>query len=207
MGLLALREQGAHVAGIHLLDEETGEFNRRHVERLLAAYGVHVVLVGFVNRIQGLIVAPGNPKGIATLADLARDDVQFINRQAGAGTRLLLDVHLRQAGIEPAQVRGYEVETTTHSGVASAVVRGEADCGLGIQAAAQAQGLTFVPLFAERFDLAIPVAYYEHPLLLPLLALLRRPIRPLPSRCWPWAAIRRNHGARPGGNMRRCWKS
>ena len=174
-GLLALREHEAHLAGAHLLDTETGEFNTSYAQRLLAAYGVHVVLVGLVSRVQGLIVGRNNPKAIAALADLAREDVVFVNRQPGAGTRILLDFHLRLAQVAPVQIQGYASEATTHLAVASAVAQGQADCGLGIQAAAQTLGLDFVPLFDERYDLVIPVEHYASALLAPLLELLRQP--------------------------------
>ncbi len=174
-GLLALKERTAHLAGSHLLDGATGEFNIGHVQRLLAPHGVHVVVVGFVGRIQGLIVSRGNPRGIAALADLVREDISFVNRQEGAGTRVLLDYHLAEAGIEPAGIRGYGNEATTHLAVAAAIAHGDANCGLGIQAAAQTMGLDFVPLFDERYDLVIPVENYESALMAPLLTLLRRP--------------------------------
>ena len=174
-GLLALQRREAHLAGAHLLDAATGEFNVGHVQRLLTPQGVHVVLLGFVRRIQGLIVARGNPKRIHALEDLVRDDVTFVNRQPGAGTRLLLDYHLRRQGLATAQVRGYDDRVATHMAVASAVAQARADCGLGIQAAATAMGLDFVPLFDERYDLVIPVEHYTAPLLEPLVQTLRRP--------------------------------
>jgi putative molybdopterin biosynthesis protein len=120
-----------------------------------------------------LIVAKGNPNDIASLKDLARTDVRFVNRQRGAGTRVLLDYRLGQLGIDPAQVHGYAREEYTHLAVAAAVHSGVADCGLGIAAAAYALGLDFVPLEQERYDLAIPRAFYESELLAPLLAVIR----------------------------------
>jgi len=168
MGLLALQQRTAHLAGSHLLDEETGDFNRGYIQHLLTPLGVRVVLLGFVEREQGLIVAPGNPKRIQGLADLRRPDVLFVNRQRGAGTRVLLDYHPAE------QVRGYERQEPTHTAVAMTVSEGMADCGLGVLAAARALGLEFVPLFHERFDLVIPVEHYESTLLQPLLAVLRR---------------------------------
>lgn len=174
-GLLALGQKAAHLAGSHLLDEETGDFNRGYIQHLLTPLGVRVVLLGFVEREQGLIVTKGNPKRIGRLADLVRDDVLFVNRQAGAGTRVLLDYHLRRGGLQPKQVHGYEREEPTHLAVAAAVADGRADCGLGVLAAARSLDLDFVPLFQERFDLVIPVEHYESPLLAPLLALLRHP--------------------------------
>ena len=174
MGLLALQQRTAHMAGSHLLDEETGDFNRGYIQHLLTPLGVRVVLLGFVEREQGLIVAHGNPKRIQGLADLQRPDVLFVNRQRGAGTRVLLDYHLARSGIAAEQVRGYERQEPTHTAVAMAVSEGTADCGLGVLAAARALGLEFVPLFHERFDLVIPVEHYESALLQPLLAVLRR---------------------------------
>jgi len=132
-----------------------------------------VVLLGFVQRTQGLIVPAGNPKGITTLTDLTRSDVVFINRQRGSGTRVLLDYRLKQAGIEPQQIQGYDRQEFTHLAVAAAVKSGAADCALGIAAAARALDLDFLPLGEERYDLVIPQAIYESPLLQPLLAVIR----------------------------------
>jgi putative molybdopterin biosynthesis protein len=170
-GLIALRRGEAHVAGSHLLDAETGEYNLSAVRQYLP--GVPVVLVTLLRREQGLMVAKGNPKAIASLADLARSDVRIVNRQRGAGTRVLLDYRLGQLGIAPEQVRGYEREEYTHLAVAAAVQSGAADCGLGVRAAARALDLDFVSVEWERYDLVIPRVYYEGDLLKPLLDLLR----------------------------------
>jgi len=172
-GLLALQRNEAHLAGSHLLDEESGEYNVDHIRRLLP--GRSIVLLGFVTRIQGLMVPPGNPKGIRSLEDLTREDVTFINRQRGSGTRALLDYELRRRSIDPLHIRGYERQEFTHLAVAAAVRSGAADCGLGILAAARALELDFVPLLEERYDLVIPAEHYESELLQPLLALLRDP--------------------------------
>ena len=170
-GLVALRRGEAHLAGSHLLDPETGEYNIPYLQQYLP--GVPVKLVGFVRREQGLIVRRGNPKGVRSLQDLVRDKVMFINRQRGAGTRVLLDYHLNLLRIAPNQVHGYDDEEYTHLGVAAAVVSGRADCGLGIPAAAQALELDFVPLFHERYDLVIPTVYAEGDLLRPLFELMQ----------------------------------
>jgi putative molybdopterin biosynthesis protein len=130
-------------------------------------------LVTLVHRQQGLIVAQENPKNIGSLDDLTRDDVQFINRQTGAGTRVLLDYHLDLKGIESSQIEGYDQEEYTHLAVAAAVASGRADCGLGIAAAAQALDLSFLPLFQERYDLVIPVEHADTALVAPLLELLK----------------------------------
>ncbi len=172
-GLVALRRGEAHLAGSHLLDPQTGEYNVSYVKQYLP--DVPVVLVTFVHREQGLIVAPGNPQKIKGLADLARPDVRYVNRQRGAGTRILLDYRLGQLGILPSQVRGYAREEYTHLAVAVAVQSGVADCGLGIAAAARALKLDFVPLEQERYDLVIPQVHYESDLLRPLLDLVRGP--------------------------------
>lgn len=172
-GLLALSRDEAHLAGSHLLDEETGEYNVGYIRRLLPT--TPVVLLGFVQREQGLIVPKGNPKGIHTLTDLTRPDVIFINRQRGAGTRVLLDYRLRQAGINPRAIQGYERQEFTHLAVAAAVASGAADCGMGILAAARALGLGFVPLDHERYDLVFPARFYDDGTLADLLAIIRDP--------------------------------
>ena len=172
-GLVALRRGEAHLAGSHLLDPETGEYNLSYIERYLP--DTPVVLVAFVGREQGLIVQPGNPRNLRTLADLGQPSVTFVNRQRGAGTRVLLDFEIGKIGLDPAEIAGYEREEFTHLAVAAAVVSGVADCGLGIAAAAHALKLDFVPLFKERYDLVIPQVYYASELLAPLLELLHDP--------------------------------
>ena len=169
-GLVALKREEAHLAGSHLLDPETGEYNLSSIQRYLP--GVPVVVITLVGREQGLMVLRGNPAGVREIADLAGKGVRFVNRQRGAGTRVLLDYHLAKLGIESGQVEGYDQEEYTHLAVAAAVASGRADCGLGIAAAAQALHLDFLPLFQERYDLVIPEAYYNNPLLTPLLEML-----------------------------------
>jgi putative molybdopterin biosynthesis protein len=135
---------------------------------------------------QGLIVPKGNPQGLRSLVDLTREDVRFVNRQSGAGTRILLDYHLKQLGIEPKLIRGYEAQEFTHLAVAAAVASGRATCGMGIAAAAQALDLDFVPLFSEEYHLIFPREFYEEPLVKPLLEVLqdsefRQTIQKLPG--------------------------
>jgi molybdopterin molybdotransferase/putative molybdopterin biosynthesis protein len=183
-GLVALRRGEAHLAGSHLLDPDTGEYNISYIRRYLP--DIPVVLVALVGRDQGLMVRRGNPRGLRTLADLAQPGVTFVNRQRGAGTRVLLDFEIGKIGLAPEEVSGYEREEFTHLAVAAAVSSGLADCGLGIAAAARALDLDFVPLFKERYDLVIPSMYYHSPLLQPLLALLdeadfRRDVAALPG--------------------------
>ena len=124
-------------------------------------------------REQGWLVPPGNPLGLSGWDDAARRDVQLVNRQRGAGTRVLLDYELGKLGIEPVAVRGYEREEYTHLAVAAAVASGAADAGLGIRAAARALKLDFVPLAHEAYQLVIPRRHYESELLRPLLDLLQ----------------------------------
>lgn len=169
-GLIALKREEAHVAGAHLLDPRTGEYNTPYLPQYLP--GADVVLVTLVGRTQGLIMRRGNPKGIRGLGDLTRGDVSYVNRQRGSGTRLLLDYELERKGIAPASVAGYDHEEYTHLAVAAAVAGGVADCGVGVLAAARALDLDFVPLADERYDLVIPRAHYSSPLLAPLLNLL-----------------------------------
>jgi putative molybdopterin biosynthesis protein len=115
-----------------------------------------VCLVNLVLRDQGLLVPKGNPKGIRGLEDLGRDDIRFINRQGGSGTRILLDYRLQQLGLKPEAIDGYRDEEYTHMAVAVAVLSGTADLGLGIQAAARALDLDFIPVVTEQYDLVIP---------------------------------------------------
>jgi putative molybdopterin biosynthesis protein len=169
-GLVALRRGESHLGGAHLLDPETGEYNWRYVKQYLVEEAVR--LVTLVRREQGLMVPRGNPQDIEGIASLAREDVTYVNRQRGAGTRLLLDYQLEQHGIAPEQVKGYDREEITHLAVAAAIASGTAGCGMGVRAAAHALELDFIPVGWERFDLVIPAVYFEDELLAPLLSLL-----------------------------------
>ena len=172
-GLAALRRGDAHLAGCHLLDEATGEYNIGYVRRYLP--DTPVVIVRLVGRTQGLMVSRGNPLGIAGLTDLARSEVRFVNRQRGSGTRVLLDFHLGRLGLSSSSVAGYQREEYSHLAVAAAVSGGSAETGLGIMSAARALDLDFVPLFDEEYDLVIPVTHFDSERLGPLLALLEDP--------------------------------
>ena len=170
-GLLAIRRGEAHIAGAHLMDEETGDYNVSFIKRYIP--NRKVALVHLVARTQGLMVKPGNPLGISSLSDLARSDVGFVNRQRGSGTRVLMDFELRKLGIDAGEVRGYSREEYTHLAVAAAVNGDKADAGLGILPAAKAMGLDFIPLFSEEYDLVIPVEYCDSDLLGPMMDLIR----------------------------------
>jgi putative molybdopterin biosynthesis protein len=169
-GLVALRRNEAHLAGSHLLDPHTGEYNLSYVREYLP--GVPVKIIALVGRSQGLLVQKGNPKQIKSLTDLTRQDVTFVNRQRGAGTRVLLDYHLELKGINKETIRGYHHEEFTHLAVGAAIASSRADCGMGIAAVTHALDLDFIPLFDERYDLVIPLEHAESPLLEPLFQLL-----------------------------------
>jgi putative molybdopterin biosynthesis protein len=169
-GLVALRRGEAHLAGSHLLDPQTGIYNESYVRRYLP--DTEVVLVKLVGRQQGWIVPKGNPLVLSDWADILNPDLQFVNRQRGAGTRVLLDYELSRQNIDPTQVIGYDREEFTHLAVAAAVASGAANAGLGIRAAAEALDLDFVPLASEQYELVIPSLFYESELLRPLLELL-----------------------------------
>ena len=164
-GLVALREGLCHVAGCHLLDPATGEYTLPWIERVLPGRDVDVVRL--VHREQGLIVAPGNPLGLRGLADLGR--ARYVNRQRGAGTRVLLDHELARLELAPEAIDGYAREEPTHLAVAAAVAAGRADAGLGVLAAARAFRLDFVPVAREPFDLVMAPG---EPAVAPLLELL-----------------------------------
>jgi putative molybdopterin biosynthesis protein len=170
-GLLALHRGEAHLAGSHLLDPKTGEYNISYIRQYMPE--IPVKLVTLVKREQGLLVKRGNPKHLKNLLDLSNPDIRFMNRQKGAGTRVLLDYHLKLSGISSESIQGYNQEEYTHLGVAAAIMSGRVDCGLGIAAAAQALDLDFIPLFHERYDLVIPKIYAEGKLLEPLFDVLR----------------------------------
>lgn len=158
-GLIALRNGYCHAAGSHLLDTDTGAYNISYIKRYLP--DLRVKLVNLVYRQQGLIVSRDNPKEIKGIKDLARDDITFINRQAGSGTRILLDYEMAKLDIKPEDIQGYDQDEFTHMSVAVSVLSGAADTGLGIYAAARALNLDFIPIVMEEYDLVIPEEFFE----------------------------------------------
>lgn len=165
-GLLALSQQQADIAGVHLLDIDTGEYNVPFVRHVLPEE--NVVLVNLAVRENGLMLARGNPKKIRGLRDLTHRGLRFINRQRGAGTRLLLYSKLRAAGINPHTLAGWEWTVATHEAIAEAILLDAVDVGPGLRAVADAHGLDFIPLGEERYDLVIPRAEYDLPRLRPM---------------------------------------
>ncbi len=169
-GLMALRRGEAHLAGCHLLDPASGTYNLPDIERYLP--NVDVAVVGLVGREQGWMVARDNPLELSGWEDAANPALRFVNRQRGAGTRVLLDYHLARLGIDSAEINGYAREEYTHLAVAAAVASGSADAGLGIRAAADALDLDFVPLATEAYDLVIPQVHLDSGVVQPVLDLL-----------------------------------
>lgn len=160
-GIFAVNRGQAHLAGVHLFDPETGDYNVPYICRLAASK--ELCLVNLTYRMQGWIVPPGNPDGVENVESLVRQKISFINRQRGAGTRLLLDHLLKGAGLRPSDLYGYEREEHTHLNVAAAVAAGTARAGLGILSAARAFGLDFIPVAEERYDLLMRKDFYHSP--------------------------------------------
>ena len=169
-GLIALRDGLCHLAGSHLLDPETGAYTLPYVDQVLA--GREIAVVRLVHRRQGLLVAAGNPLGLGGVGDLARPGLRYVNRQRGAGTRVLLDYELTRAGIDPDAIVGYGREEPTHLAVAAAIASDRADCGMGVLAAARAFDLDFVPVTSEPYDLVLRRESLADPVLAPFWELL-----------------------------------
>jgi putative molybdopterin biosynthesis protein len=170
-GIVALKKGYAHMAGSHLLDPVTGEYNIPYIHKYLSAVGVKVIHLAY--RQQGFILPQGNPRGIRHLSDLVGDEIRFINRQRGSGTRVLLDYLMEKEGIDAARINGYGEEEFTHLAVAVAIESGRADVGLGIYGAAKALGLDFVPIEQEQYDLIIPQAFFDDSLVQRVIEILR----------------------------------
>ena len=156
-GIMAVKRGEAHIAGTHLLDEATGEYNTSYVKKYLANQDIR--LIKCVKRQQGLMVAPGNPKSIRGIEDVGAEGVSYVNRQKGSGTRILLDYMLKNKGISPSQIYGYDREEFTHMSVAALIASGSADAGMGIYSAAKAYGLDFIPVCEEDYDFIVPESF------------------------------------------------
>ena len=171
MGAIVAAKRGEnHCGGIHLLDEATGEYNAAYLEKHFPAGGVRQVEC--VYRQQGLMVAPGNPLEIESLADLAAEGRRFVNRQKGSGTRILSDYLCKRDGIDTGLIYGYDHEEFTHTAVATLVAAGSADAGMGIYSAAKMYGLGFVPVCEEQYDLLVPDYAWDTPMVQALLEVL-----------------------------------
>ena len=157
-GILAIKANSAHIAPIHLLDKDTGEYNVPFVKKY---FEEDMALIKGLGRTQGIVVPKGNPKGIKSVEDLKGGKYSFANRQNGAGTRLLFDYQLSKYGISPEEVVGYDKEYTTHLAVASAVLNGVADCGMAVLSAANIMGLDFIPVGEESYDFLVKADMLE----------------------------------------------
>lgn len=172
-GIMAVRRGEAHGAGIHLLDEKDGSYNLSYLEKYFPSGGVR--LVECVGRTQGLMAAPGNPLGLRGVESLTMPGLRYVNRQKGSGTRVLIDYLCRQKDICPASITGYDREELTHTSVAAQIASGSADAGMGIYSAAKLYNLAFLPVCMEQYDLLIPDAAWDTPMIRRLLAVLRSP--------------------------------
>lgn len=170
-GLIALRQGLCKLSGCHLLDPESGQYNTTYVRHLFP--GEAMTILTLAHRQQGLLLPPGNPQQIRSLADLARPNTRFVNRKRGTGTRLWLDQTMKQLDIPSEQVTGYDQTVDTHLQAAQTVAEGKADTAVALLAVAQRFELDFVPLFEERYDLVLPTALCDDPLLEPLLDYLQ----------------------------------
>jgi putative molybdopterin biosynthesis protein len=175
--LRALQQGEVHVAGLHLFDPATGESNLPFLRRVLKSSNYEVVT--FATWEEGLLVRAGNPKSIRAISDVVGPSITLVNREEGAGARLLLDQRLRAAGINSDQVKGYGTIVASHFEIARAIASRQADVGIGIRSAAQIFELDFVPLQAARYDLVVPKAYLKsHPTLAHLFeTLVSRPFQ------------------------------
>jgi len=169
-GLLAIKRGNCHVAGTHLLDTEDGSYNVSYIRKYLN--NMPVKCMHLVMREQGLIVLPGNPKNIQSILDLKRNDVRLINRQAGSGTRVLLDYLLQKNAIDPTDITGYDMDEYTHMGVAVNVLSNTADVGVGILSAANALKLDFIPIIREQYDMVIPQIYWESEMIQAMISVI-----------------------------------
>lgn len=170
-GILAMKSGECHIAPMHLLDMETGEYNIPYVERYFQ--GEKMALIKGVKRHQGFIVEKGNPKGIEGFSSLIDQDIIYVNRQRGAGTRILLDYYLNKENVDISNIKGYEREMTTHMSVATAVKTGSATTGLGIYSASKALDLDFVDIAYEDYDFLLPYKLLEDPRIIEFIEVLK----------------------------------
>lgn len=173
-GIMALKQGMCHLAGSHLLDPKDGTYNTSYIRKYLPNRDIRILTL--VHRQQGFIVPAGNPKGIAGITDLFREGISFINRQAGSGTRVLLDYELQRHNLDGDLIKGYDEDEYTHMAVAVAVLSGKVDVGLGIKSAAKALGLDFVPLVEERYDLLIPGELFHSPMITAVITVINSPL-------------------------------
>ena len=170
-GIMAIRRGEAHVAGCHLLDTATGEYNLAFMRKYFPKGGVR--LIRCVGRQQGMMVAKGNPLNIRKFSDIAKEGVRYVNRQKGSGTRILTDYLCRQENLDTASIYGYDREELTHTSVAAQIVSGSADAGMGIYSAAKLYDLDFISICIEEYDLIIPDHAWETPQVQQMIATMK----------------------------------
>lgn len=170
-GIMAVRRGEAHAAGCHLLDAETGEYNLSYIRKYFPRGGVH--LLRCVGRQQGLMLQKGNPLGVQCFEDIARENLRYVNRQKGSGTRILADYLCRKFEINSENIYGYDREELTHTSVAAQIASGSADAGMGIYSAAKLYELDFLPVCIEEYDLLIPDGAWDAPLVRRLVETLK----------------------------------
>ena len=170
-GLMAVRKGETHLAGIHLLNEKDGSYNEAFVRKQFREGGVRVVEC--VGRVQGIMVPKGNPKNITSIESLAGENIRYINRQKGSGTRILFDYLLKKQGISKDRIHGYDLEEFTHTEVASKISLGLADAGMGIHSAAKMYDLDFIPICNEQYDLLIPDNAWDTPMVQEFISIIK----------------------------------
>lgn len=171
-GLMALKRGEAHIAPVHLLDERTGEYNISYIKKM---FREPMAVIKGVHRIQGIMVKEGNPLGISNLRDLTKDGVRYVNRQRGAGTRVLFDYKLKELCIDIGEIKGYDREMSTHMAVAAAVASDGADAGMGIMSAAKSMNLDFIKVGPEEYDFAVPQKFLKLPQIKAFIEILKSP--------------------------------
>ena len=169
-GILALKANSAHIAPIHLLDKDTGEYNVPFVKKF---FDEDMALIKGLGRTQGILVPKGNKNNITSVAQLKGGKFSFANRQNGAGTRLLFDYQLEKNGVDKNEVVGYDKEYTTHLAVASAVLNGVADCGMAVLSAANIMGLDFIPVGEESYDFLVKADMLDDPRIKQFISILQ----------------------------------
>ena len=169
-GLIALRQGTAHISGCHLYDPESAQFNSPYIKHFFPDQTIKVI--SLAHRVQGIITAAGNPKQISGMEDLARDDIKFVNRNQGSGTRIWFDNKIDELGLNPEVINGYTQELNSHTAITREIKLGSADMGIGLIAAAVKEDLDFISLFEEQFDLVVPESQSENPDILAILDFL-----------------------------------
>ncbi len=170
-GIMAVKRRESHIAGCHLLDEETGEYNYSYMEKYFPDGGIR--LVECVGRTQGIMVAKGNPLDIEKFEDLSKPGLRYVNRQKGSGTRVLTDYLVKKYGMDESKIDGYDREETTHTSVAAQIAAGSGDAGMGIYSAAKIYGLDFIPVCTEQYDFIVADFAWELPQVQKLIEILK----------------------------------